>query len=222
MDIVLCSITREKTPENTLLANSLKKVGDVNYYIETNNAGENPKGLSKFYNECLERFSDREYIVFVHDDVELVLSDLSYQVTAAMEKFDVAGVAGCVNPKIQEKNLWHWMAEVHGNMRGFAGHSRSSDDFIITSFGPTPARVVILDGVFLAVNVQKLNDSEIKFDEQFKFHHYDIDFSLACNKNQLKLGVWPFIINHRSPGLANFHEDWVKSNELFINKWKKV
>lgn len=222
MDIVLCSITREKDPNNTLLARSLDKIGDVSSYIETDNSGENVKGLSKFYNECIEKFRDSDSIVFVHDDAELVFSDLTYQVAAALQNFDVAGVAGCVNPKILEKNLWHWMAEVHGNMRGFAGHSRSSNDFIITSFGPTPARVTLLDGVFLAINTKKVYDSGVRFDEQFMFHHYDIDFSLVCNKNKLKLGVWPFIINHRSPGLANFHEDWVKSNDLFINKWKKV
>jgi glycosyltransferase involved in cell wall biosynthesis len=222
MNIVLCSITREKNQNNTLLDNSLQKIGDVEVYTETGNNGTNIKGLSKFYNECLEKFSDRDYLVFVHDDVEIIFSDLSYQVTAAMEKFDVAGVAGCINPKILEKNLWHWMGETHSNLRGFAGHSRSSNDFVVTSYGPTPARVVLLDGVFLAVNVKKLKTTNTKFDEQFNFHHYDIDFSLACNKNKLKLGVWPFIINHRSPGLANFHEDWLKSNELFVNKWKKV
>jgi hypothetical protein len=222
MNTVICSITREQKAEDTLLAKSLSPIGDIEIHIETNNSGKNVKGLSQFYNECLENFKDRDNLVFVHDDVELKFSDLTYQVTTALEKFDVAGVAGCINPKVIDKNLWHWMAGVHGNMRGFAGHSKDSNEFVVTSYGPTPARVILLDGVFLAVNVKKLRDSGVKFDEQFKFHHYDIDFGLTCNKNKLKLGVWPFIINHRSPGLANFHEDWVKSNELFINKWKKI
>lgn len=222
MDTVICSITRSFRAEDTLLYKSLQKVGDVEIFIQTSNSGNNAKGLSEFYNECIEKFKDRKHLVFVHDDVEILFSDLTYQVATALEKFDVAGVAGCVNPKILDKNLWHWMAQVHGNMRGFAGHSKDETEFIVTSYGPTPSRVVILDGVFLALNVQKIVESGVKFDKQFKFHHYDIDFGLTCNKNKLKLGVWPFIINHRSPGLSDFHRNWADSNELFINKWKKI
>lgn len=223
MDIVLCSITREKDPSNTALGKSVDKIGDVYFTMETENSGEKAKGLGTYYNECLDKFKDYNYIVFCHDDVELVFSDMSYQVQSAMANFDVAGVAGCVNPKIVERNLWHWMAGDIKNCRGFAGHSVNEQGvFNVTSFGPTPARVVLLDGVFLVVNVKKLRNTGVKFDEQFLFHHYDIDFSLTCNKNKLTLGVWPFIINHKSPGLANFHDSWVKSNESFINKWKKV
>jgi hypothetical protein len=222
MDTVLCSITRDEDPNNTVLGKSVEKIGDVYFSMETGNSGSNLKGLGQYYNECLEKFSDYNYIVFCHDDVDLVLSDLSYQVQAAMEHFDVAGVAGCVNPKIIEKNLWHWMAQDMKNCRGFAGHSVNEQGaFQVTSFGPTPARVTLLDGVFLAVNVKKLRETKTNFDNQFLFHHYDIDFSLTCNKNKLKLGVWPFLINHRSPGLRDFDQNWVQSNEKFINKWKK-
>jgi hypothetical protein len=221
MDIVLCSITKKSDPNDTVLGQSIEKIGDVYSNIETSNSGENVKGLSKYYNECLEKYSDVDYLVFVHDDVDLLFSDLSYQVYAAMQNYDVAGVAGCVNPKIVEKNLWHWMVDNKIHLRGIAGHPFDDKSFYVTSFGPTPSRVAILDGVFLAVNVKKLIETGIRFDEQFMFHHYDIDFSFSCNKNKLKLGTWPFLINHQSPGLREFNESWNKSNEKFINKWKK-
>lgn len=221
MDIVLCSITREKDFSRTPLGRSIENIGDVYISTQTNNSEPDAKGLCRYYNECLENFSDYDYIVFCHDDVELILTDLSYQVQAAMANFDVAGVAGCVNPKILEKNLWHWMAGDMKNCRGFAGHSVNDQGcFHITSFGPTPARVAILDGVFLVINIKKLKEANITFDETFLFHHYDMDFCLQCNKKKLKVGVWPFLINHRSPGLANFHDEWGKSNENFIKKWK--
>lgn len=220
MDIVLCSITPKEDPTETVLYNSIHKTGDVHFYMENSNSGKNAKGLSQFYNECIEKFSSADSIIFCHDDVDLLFSDVSYQVSSALQNFDVAGVAGCVNPKIIEKNLWHWMAQDSKNCRGIAGHPYDKDSFFVTSFGPTPARVTLLDGVFLALNMKKIKESGAKFDEQFLFHHYDIDFSLTCNKLKLKLGTWPFLINHQSPGLKDFHEGWTKSNDLFIKKWK--
>lgn len=220
MDIILCSITKKDNPDDTILGQSINKIGDIPYYIETNNIGENAKGLSQYYNECLEQYSDYDSIVFCHDDVDLVFSDLSYQVYASMQSFDVAGVAGCINPKIIEKNLWHWMAGDKNNMRGIAGHPYGGEGFYVTSFGPTPSRVVLLDGVFLVLNAKKIRDSGVRFDENFKFHHYDLDFSLTCNAKKIRLGTWPFLINHQSPGLRDFHADWEKSNKLFIDKWQ--
>lgn len=218
-NIVICSLTPKSNFNYTVLGNSVKKIGDVELFYENSNTGNKVKGLSKFYNECLDRFKERDYLVLCHDDVDILCSDLSYQVLASMEKFDVAGVAGCLNPKIIEKNLWHWMSEKQ-NLRGMAGHPVDDKSLFITSFGPTPSRVVLLDGVFLVLNIKKVLESGTKFDEQFNFHHYDIDFSLTCNKNQLKLGVWPFLINHQSPGLKEFNDNWNNSNTLFINKWK--
>ena len=135
-------------------------------------------------------------------------------------KYDVVGVAGCVNPKIIEKNLWHWMAMSKENYRGIAGHPHGQNNFFVTSFGPTPSRVALIDGVFMAINNKKIYSSSIRFDEQFNFHHYDIDFSLTCNKNNYKIGVWPVLINHQSPGLKSFDDSWNSSNKKFIDKWK--
>lgn len=215
---IICSITKQKNFNNTLLWNSLKKfTSEADHKIETNNT---TKGLSKYYNECLEEFKDYDSIVFVHDDVDIINKDLNYQLEQGFKKYDIIGVAGCVNPKIIEKNLWHWMAGERENCRGIAGHPNSSDSFFVTSFGPTPARTVIIDGVFMAINVKKLINTNARFDEQFTFHHYDIDFSLTCNKNNLKIGVWPILINHNSPGLREFNSVWNDSNQKFINKWK--
>jgi len=220
MEIVICSITQKKKIEDTVLGKSIEKMGDFTFDMQTNNSGKDAVGLPEYYNKCLNKYSDVDYIVFVHDDVDIINSDLLYQVHAGLKSYDVIGVAGCINPKIIERNLWHWMAQDMKNCRGIAGHPSGSGDFYVTTFGPTPNRVAILDGVFLAVNVGKIINSGTLFDEQFKFHHYDIDFSLTCNQNKLKLGVWPILINHQSPGLKDFSDDWNNSNEKFINKWK--
>lgn len=217
MKPIICSITKRKLANDTILYRSIVD-SKIDFYIEHNNT---TKGLGKFFNECINSYSDRDCIIFIHDDVRLISTDIIYQLNNAFKQFDVVGVAGCVNPKIIEKNLWHWMAGDRSNLRGFAGHPVDSNDhFFVTSFGTTPSRVAIIDGVFMAVKPQKLIESKSYFDEQFMFHHYDIDFSLTCNKNKLKIGVWPILINHQSPGLKDFDTTFEESNKKFINKWK--
>lgn len=223
MEFRYCSITGKGHFEETVLGSSgFFKSNKNKFYFEVNNRGV--KGLSKFYNECIEKYKNTDYIVFCHDDVELINEDIESQIIKGMEEYDVIGVAGCVNPKIIEKNLWHWMAQDKRNLFGIAGHpisSASKKTFFVTSFGPTPGRVAIIDGVFMAIKTQKVIETNTRFDDQFMFHHYDIDFSLTCNKNKLKIGVWPILINHMSPGLKEFSQDWNESNKKFINKWKK-
>lgn len=106
--------------------------------------------------------------------------------------------------------------------RGIAAHSTGTGNMFMTSFGPFPDRVTVLDGVFLAFETEKLRSSKARFDENFKWHHYDIDFSLTCNKNKLKLGVWPVFVYHESPGLKDINDiEWNKSNEYFRQKWNR-
>ena len=217
MNTVICSITKGSKASNTILWYSLQKIGDIEVNFECNNT---LKGLSKYYNECIEKYKDTDCIVFTHDDVDIINSDLTYQLQTAFQHYDVVGVAGCVNPKILDRNLWHWMAGDKGNCRGIAGHPVSKKEFYVTSFGPTPSRAVIIDGVFMALKTDKIYKSKVRFDEQFMFHHYDIDFSLTCNKNGIRIGVWPLLINHQSPGLKDFDSKWNDSNQKFLNKWK--
>jgi GT2 family glycosyltransferase len=221
MDTVICSITKNGFFD-TILYNSIKDFACCTNYKQNN---KGIIGLSQFYNECIDRYSNDDkikHLIFCHDDVQIINSDFAEQVKKGLQTYDVLGVAGCINPKIIEKNLWHWMAGDKQNWRGIAGHpyEANKDSFYVTSFGPTPSRVAVIDGVFMAINLKKIVDAGVRFDEQFKFHHYDIDFSLQCNKNSLKIGVWPILINHKSPGLKDFDESWNSSNEKFINKWK--
>jgi hypothetical protein len=222
MDTVICCSTKGSFFDSILYKTTIKEV-HCSIYFEENNLGS--KGLSEFYNECIEKSKNSteiENIVFCHDDVQIINTDFIDQVKKGLERFDVLGIAGCLNPKIKEKNLWHWMSEREDH-RGIAGHpynENKKDSFYVTSFGPTPSRVAVIDGVFIAAKLKRLIETNTRFDEQFTYHHYDIDFSLQCNKNHLKIGVWPILINHQSPGLKDFNNVWNKSNTNFINKWK--
>jgi len=178
-------------------------------------------GLPEYYNSIIEtRYNDFDTIILCHHDVSLKYTNFS-TIKDGLRHYDVLGVAGGLNPQILDKNLWHWMVPKE-DYRGIAGHTASPDSLFLTTFGPTPSRVTVLDGVFLALDAKKVYNSGARFDQQFMWHHYDIDFSLTCNSKKLKLGVWPIIIQHDSPGLRDLNDGgWNKSNELFIKKWKR-
>ncbi len=224
MNIVACSLSRSTDPCQTKIFKNFKEINKISK-IELKLKHNNSKvGLSEYYNECIEKYAqDYDYMVFVHDDVEIINMDLAYQIEKGMKVYDILGVAGCVNPQIKDLNLWHLMSD-RQNLRGFAGHScnETRNEFHITTFGTSPSRVAIIDGVFMAVNCKKILQKNVRFDINFMFHHYDMDFSLQCNLSKLKIGTWPILLDHSSPGLREFTDDWKRSNEYFKNKWKKI
>ena len=226
MSIVACSLSRSTDPCQTKIWKNFQKINKFDdFKIDLKLKHNNTKmGLCEYYNECLDKYAkDNEYMVFVHDDVEFINMDLSYQIKEGMRDFDVLGIAGCRNPQIKDLNLWHLMAPKH-ELCGFAGHtcSETGNELYVTSFGASPARVAMIDGVVSVVKCEKILKSNTRFDENYKFHHYDMDFSIQCNLNKLKIGVYPILINHSSPGLKEFTDEWKRSNEYFKEKWTKT
>ena len=226
MSIVACSITRSSNSCQTKIFKNLEKINknskeSVELNLQLNNTS---MGLSEYYNNCIDKYAkDCEYLIFVHDDVEFINMDLAYQVREGMKEYDILGVAGCRNPQIKDVNLWHLMSTKH-ELRGFAGHSCSEtgNELHVTSFGPSPNRVAMIDGVFMAIDCEKILETNTRFDDKFRFHHYDLDFSISCNINKLKIGVYPILINHSSPGLREVTKEWEQSNNYFKEKWTKL
>jgi len=180
-------------------------------------------GLCEYYNKIIDNPSnlDYKYIILCHHDISLRYANLSTCLEDGLSQYDIIGIAGGINPVVKDKNLWHWMME-REDYRGIAAHNTGKGNMFMTSFGSFPDRVAVLDGVFLAFEIDKIQKSKARFDENFKWHHYDIDFSLTCNKNKLKLGVWPVFVYHESPGLKDINDiEWNRSNEYFRKKWLK-
>ena len=202
-----------------LLEETLPVSENIKLNVKYNNT---TVGLCEYYNSIIEDQDNDKYdaVICCHHDVSLRYANLETGVLDGLKVFDVIGVAGGLNPQIVDKNLWHWMMS-KDDYRGIAAHGESYRKMFLTNFGPTPSRVTVLDGVFLAFNTNKIRKSGARFDKNFMWHHYDIDFSLTCNKHKLKLGVWPILIYHASPGLLDINNgNWNKSNDYFKSKWK--
>ena len=212
--------------EDCVLYNGLKS---YNYYYDEEVCGfkvhyeeNNTKSLQKCYNSFLEdaRRNSIDIALFVHDDVHINTRDLYNLVSDAAEDYQVFGLAGADSCKIDKPALWHLMSKKQCQL-GCVAHGRKSH-YTYTSFGPVNKRALLIDGVFIGININNLPDN-VKFDESYpsKFHYYDLDFCLECNKNGVKIGVVDIPIIHCSPGLTNPDEEFYKGQEYFIKKWKK-
>lgn len=183
----------------------------------------NTTPLPKLYNTAIDLAikSKKEYIVLCHDDV-IVESDVIYKLPDILRtEFDIVGVAGTSECKLQEPALWHLMGGGFqgGKLHGAVAHGNEKQKSM-TAFGPYPQRVVLLDGVFLAIHRRVFE--KIRFDETNPagFHHYDLDYSLQCHKAGFKLGVSDIMITHASPGLKEFTPEFLEGQQWFLEKWK--
>lgn len=185
-------------------------LNSINYTVVYNNK----EGLPKVYNNFLNKqFKDKK-IIFVHDDV--MIEDLFWEekLAIAFEKYDIVGLAGSKKCNLNSQVMaWHMMCE-REDMLGEVAHSKDKKSWT-TIFGPTDSRALILDGLFIAVDVNKLLETNTRFDENFSFHHYDISFCIRANQNKLKMGICPLKVIHYGLGDSMNSDAWKKSSDIF-------
>lgn len=185
-------------------------LNSINYTVVYNNK----EGLPKVYNNFLNKqFKDKK-IIFVHDDV--MIEDLFWEekLAIAFEKYDIIGLAGSKKCNLNSQVMaWHMMCE-REDMLGEVAHSKDKKSWT-TIFGPTDSRALILDGLFIAVDVNKLLETNTRFDENFSFHHYDISFCIRANQNKLKMGICPLKVIHYGLGDSMNSDAWKKSSDIF-------
>jgi len=186
---------------------------------------KNTSGLCSVYNNYLtpQNLKDKDTIIFVHDDVFIdsinfvdTVNDFLHN-NNLKDKFAVVGLAGGSNIQKKKPFLWHLVTKKE-TQSGIVFHPHTGFNFP-TVFGPTPKEVAVLDGLFLAVNVKKLQENNITFDENIKgFHQYDMKFCIDCKKAGLKLTTVPINVIHNSPGLSNVKDKtFLQAEEYILN-----
>jgi hypothetical protein len=186
---------------------------------------DNTDGLPTVYNRKIEQYknTDVEFLVCVHDDV--YIDDLKLYEKLQQGKrlgYNIIGLAGGLNPRLKDPALWHIMTE-RNQQRGEVAHpAGAQNQTMTTAFGPTPSRVAIADGLFFGLDMSVISKTNWKFNENYKFHHYDIASCIDANRAKLKIGVYPIHVIHSSPGLISIHdENWLKSNSLFLKEYNQ-
>ena len=181
----------------------------------------NQTGLPAAYNRFITEELREHLLVFVHDDVWIEDLFFSDRIRAALDTFDVAGLAG--NRRLLPgAPAWHlkndameWDTEF---LSGVVCHG--AQPFGAASvYGPTPAPVQLLDGALIAARASALLDAGVRFDERFDFHFYDLDFSRQANAAGLRVGTWPIAVTHASGG-AFGSPAWNAALALYRAKWE--
>jgi hypothetical protein len=215
---------RNKFLTQTLLGNS------VSNYIQVSKAevrlyAENSSGLSTVYNQAIEEsISKPAILVFVHDDVLLCDFFWGDRIRDGLNKFDIVGLAGNIR-RVGNQPSWAFIdksltrddsANLSGAVAAPVKNLPLNGNVIL--FGPPGQECKILDGVLLAVNSETLNKSNLRFDENFDFHFYDVDFCRQAELKNLKMGTIPLSVCHESAG--NFNSDsWKKAYSTYCSKW---
>jgi len=209
-----CFIETAKLGPNLALHLEIGNVDD--YRIISNNS----EGLCKVYNKFFDEKWKDWIVVFAHDDIEINSMNLKDRLNAALTRFDIVGVAGSATHSLKTPVLWH--NSPRDDWSGAVEHpiSKDSKSYHTNHFGDYPKPVMTLDGLFLAVNMEKALAADLKFDEQFDFHFYDLDFSVTAHTKGLNCGTWNIPITHYSHGDYR-NPGWEANEEKYIKKWRE-
>ena len=195
-------------------------------HIEFDVIYDNFTGLPNVYNRFLNQ-ENKDYInVFVHDDVEIFSNDLEQALNNS--PWAITGLAGGSGYTLKEPYLWH-LSCPSDKLSGAVTHPvwyqqdgviiKSENQVIPSVYGPWPKRCTVIDGLFMAVNVEKALETGFKFDEDFNFHFYDISSCLIANQCKMTVGTYPIHVVHQGLGDSAMSEEWKKERAKFIKKW---
>lgn len=187
---------------------------------------ENKEGLSVLYNRYITEENRDKIVVFVHDDV--IIEDLfvDKKLVEAHKHFDVVGLAGTnkIDFNMPSPFLWHLVSDSdrlknRQCQRGYVAHPTKDGKIAQTAFGVTPDKVMIVDGLFISCRVSALLDKQVFFDEDFRFHFYDMSFCLRAYRAGLKIGTWPIDVLHYGIGDSFYSHNFEEQEKIFRKKY---
>ena len=182
----------------------------------------NPNGisLSKIYSDILESNEiETDIVAFIHDDIEFLRKGWGSEILRLFnehEEYGIIGVAG--SAQFDENGAW-WNYE---RKFGQVLHRNDGKSWL-TAFSPLLDKdleeVVVVDGLFMAINRKMITSNFSKNLSGFDF--YDIDFCLSnFIDKKCKIGVTTNIrIAHNSIG--KLKDSWYENKEIINNKFKE-
>ncbi len=174
--------------------------------------------LTELYNKGLQQ-ARYDVIVFIHDDIIFNNSNWGISLLNQFKNTDygILGIAGATDLSRDDDHLAN-----HAIIPWSVGRLRHQingkvfDTFISNKYD-YPVQVICLDGVFMAVNRDRIQK---KFDERFKgFHFYDISFTFSNHLSGVKVGViFDIDLIHKSGG--SYNQEWKRNRLLFLEYYK--
>lgn len=204
--------------KNTTDKNKFKIVLDVVF--------ENKKGLTELIQEKLTECTS-DYIIFIHDDLEIHDLFLCEKLLVAHKTYDIVGIAGATSQDYSYSQIppvWHLRKIASEDSRGIVSHYipkgfGNAPESHVNSvfFGPTPSEVVVIDGLFMSFKKSSVENKNLDFTKEFTFHFYDMNLCASAIENNLRIGVYPIFCIHY--GLGEFASDplWNSLSRKFLD-----
>lgn len=215
--IVYC--TREKNGEPNSFVEHIKATCECNSHVY---AIHNPDGISisKIYGDMLVSDDIKDnIIVFIHDDIEFLRKGWGKEILRLFNEhqdYAIIGVAG--SAQFDAGAAWWNYDKKFGQVL-----HRSEGNSWLTAFSPLLDKdlqeVLVIDGLFIAVDKTKINENFNRDLDGFDF--YDIDFCLSNYYSKdwnYKIGVTTNIrVAHNSVG--KLKDSWYKNREIINTKF---
>jgi hypothetical protein len=230
--IRIVSATRETVElfDETMLGRSISYFSRY-FNVELLVESENKQSICKVYNEAIEFSKNNPAIlVFVHDDVMILDPFWNKILRNSLQKFDIIGLAGSTrrHPKQTcwcKKNIFLEEFEDEKYLSGIVSHGTKfpPNPEGIRKYGEIGKECKLMDGLFLAIDSRKLIDKNLRFDERFDFHFYDLDFCRQAEILNLTMGTAPISVIHGSVGnlsTSKHVDNYMNMSDIYLNKWK--
>lgn len=177
----------------------------------------NEYSLTEIYNRGLNE-SKADIIVFCHDDIVFETKNWGEKLLKQFEKnpeYGILGVAGTNH--IIDGRWWTIKNAMHGTVKHTDGVKTWTNKYS-DSYGNQLKEMVVVDGLFIAVNKTKITKN---FNEEFKgFHFYDISFCLDNYISGVKVGlISNILLLHKSVGQTN--QTWEDNKKKFESMYSE-
>ena len=201
--VVASRASREQFFERTATGRSLRPYAFP--FLEIRLFPENRVGLPRLYNAVIEESrADPCMLVFAHDDLHILDYYWVEQLAAGLQRFQIIGLAGNKR-RVARQPSWAfvdarltWDQPEH--LSGLVGHGQGFPPSNLSYFGPPGQQVKLLDGLLLCASSTTFIEHDLRFDERFDFHFYDMDLCRSAEQKGITCGTWPLSVVHESGG----------------------
>jgi len=216
ISVVYC--TRESNQKHR---DHIIKTSGLHKNIEVVEIINNGESLTSAFNRGYKQ-SKYDIVVFCHDDILIETKQWGKRLKKHFDNGENYGIIGVAGSKYMPLSGKWW--ENPKSMYGKVKHTHNGKSWLSeysSDLNDGIESVINVDGLFFAVDKNKITDNTNPFDEDVKgFHFYDVDFCFKNFLSNVKIGVITNIrINHMSIGITN--EEWEKNRINFVEKYKE-
>lgn len=181
--------------------------------------------LTQKYNSGIEvalkdGIDDEDIIVFSHEDVKILDQFFCEKLNMVFLNKPDVGLVGVIGTKEFLQNGM-WWANTPDKLNGHIVQENNNKEFhLVKGKIGYFDDIVAIDGLIFAIRGKLINEG-LLFDENFKFHHYDIDMCFQVLKRNYKIAIADILVKHKSAGLGSLTDEYKESKTNLINKWSE-